>query len=202
MQIDYAVTRIVEFGNGVEHDCAVPDSCVLVSVYPHGFKGRAVSTLQFRPGPAVSAWPHAGLAEGQQIQVKGYGYGAGASVGIEQCPTGATAQDQCDGRTAQSLSADDAGSFTRQMTVHRVITDAHGVVTDSAVPGSCVVASVSIHGFADRASDGLAVRRPSASARASNLECQRGAISADADGEPSVRERRASGVTGSTPLRQ
>ena len=135
----------------------MPDSCLLVSVYPHGFKGRAVSTLQFRPGPAVSAWPHAGLAEGQQIQVKGYGYGAGASVGIEQCPTGATAEDQCDGRTAQRPLADDAGSFTRQMTVHRVITDAHGVVTDCAVPGELLVVSETIHGFADRASDGLQI---------------------------------------------
>jgi hypothetical protein len=157
-QIQYDVTRILEFGNGVEHDCAVPDSCFLVSVYPHGFQGRAVSPLQFRPGPAVSVWPDTNLTDGQQVQVKGYGYAPNASVGIEQCRTGAAGQDQCDGRTAQSFSTDANGNFTRQMTVHKVIQDAHGVVTDCSVPDSCVVVSVYVHGFQGLATDGLHFR--------------------------------------------
>jgi hypothetical protein len=154
-RLGYDVTRILEFGNGVEHDCAVPGSCFLVSVYLHGFQGRAATPLQFRPGPAVSAWPDTALADGQQVQVKGYGYGAGASLGILQCPAGATAPDQCDGRTAQSFSAGADGGFTRQLTVYATLEDAHGVVTDCSAAGRCEVVSVSIHGFQEKASDAL-----------------------------------------------
>lgn len=154
-QIQYDVTRILEFGNGEEHDCAIPDSCFLVSVYIHGFQGRAAAPLQFRDGPAVSAWPDTNLTDQQQIQVNGYGYGPGSSLGIVQCPTGATSIDRCDGRTADSFSADAEGNYTRQMNVYKVLEDAHGDVTDCAIPDSCVVASVYIHGFQGLATDGL-----------------------------------------------
>jgi hypothetical protein len=154
-QRGYTVTRILEFGNGVEHDCAVPDSCFLVSVYIHGFQGRAAAPLHFAADYAVSAWPDTNLTDGQEIQVKGYGYGAHSSVGVIQCPTGADAIDECDGRTADSFSADADGSFTRRMAVQRVVVDAHGVETDCAVPGSCVVAGMYVHGFQGLATDDL-----------------------------------------------
>lgn len=154
-EISYNVTRILRFGNGREHDCAVPDSCYLVSVYPHGFYGRAAAPLHFSPGQAVSAWPNAKLTDQQEIQVKGYGYGAHASVGIVQCPKVDPRIDRCDGRTADSFSADADGNFTRQMTVYEVIEDAHGVKTDCRVPDSCVVAAVWVHGFQGLATDDL-----------------------------------------------
>jgi hypothetical protein len=154
-ELQYDVTRILEFGNGVEHDCAVPDSCFLVSVYIHGFQGRATAPLQFRPEPAVSAWPDTNLTDGRQIQINGYGYAANSSLGIVQCPTGAASIDRCDGRTADSFSADHQGNYTRQMTVHKLIEDAHGVETDCSLPDACVVASVYIHGFQGLATDTL-----------------------------------------------
>jgi Neocarzinostatin family len=154
-QFPYEVTRILEFGNGVEHDCAVPDSCFLVSVYIHGFQGRAAAPLQFRSEPAVSAWPDTNLADGQDIQISGYGYAPSSSLGIVQCPTGAESIDRCDGRTADSFSADHLGNYVRRMVVYKVIQDAHGVVTDCSVPDACVVASVYIHGFQGLATDGL-----------------------------------------------
>jgi Neocarzinostatin family len=151
----HPMTRILEFGNGVEHDCAIPDSCFLVSVYIHGFQGRAAAPLHFAADYAVSAWPDTNLTDGQEIQVKGYGYGAHSSVGVIQCPTGADAIDECDGRTADSFSADADGSFTRRMAVRRVAVDAHGVETDCAVPGACVVAGMYVHGFQGLATDDL-----------------------------------------------
>lgn len=154
-EIQRNVSRILEFGNGEEHDCAIPDSCFLVSVYVHGFQGRAAAPLQFRSEPAVSAWPDTNLTDEQEIQIKGYGYGPGSSLGAVQCPTGATSIDRCDGRTAASFSADADGNYTRQMTVYKVIEDAHGVETDCSVLDSCVVASVYVHGFAGLATHGL-----------------------------------------------
>jgi hypothetical protein len=154
-QLQYDVTRILEFGNGVEHDCAIPDSCFLVSVYIHGFQGRAATPLHFAPGEAVSAWPDTNLTDGQGIQVNGYGYAPNAPVGLVQCPARAESIDQCDGRTADSFSADAEGNFTRPMTVLKVIRDAHGVETDCAVPDSCVVASMYPHGFQGLATDVL-----------------------------------------------
>jgi Neocarzinostatin family len=154
-ELQYDVTRILEFGNGVEHDCAIPDSCFVVSVYVHGFQGRAAAPLQFRAEPAVSAWPDTNLTDGQDIQISGYGYAPNSSLGIVQCPTGATSIDRCDGRTADSFSADAAGNYVRRMVVYKQIQDAHGVVTDCSVADACVVASVYVHGFQGLATDGL-----------------------------------------------
>jgi hypothetical protein len=103
------------------------------------------------PEPTVSVSPATGLSDGQTVTVTGRGYSATASVGILQCPTDATAPDQCDGRTADSFSTDAAGRFTRRLDVRRAITDAHDVVTDCAVPDACAVISVYVHGFQGRA---------------------------------------------------
>ena len=101
-----------------------------------------------RPGPAVSVSPSTGLVDRQEVTVRGTGYAPGGSVGILQCRAGATSIDQCDGRTADSFSADASGAYTRRMTVYAVVEDAHGQVTDcAAAPGACIVASVYVHGF-------------------------------------------------------
>ena len=109
------------------------------------------------PTPSVSVTPDTGLADGQSVTVTGSGYGANASVGIVQCPAGATSIDLCDGRTADSFSADASGGYTRQATVYEVITDAHGTVTDcGSAAGACVIASVYVHGFQGLATAPLA----------------------------------------------
>jgi hypothetical protein len=109
------------------------------------------------PAPAVSVSPSTGLSDGQTVTVTGSGYSANSTVGIVQCPAGATSQDVCDGRTAQSFSADANGRYVKSATVYEVITDAHGTVTDcGAAPGTCVVASVYIHGFQGLATAPLA----------------------------------------------
>lgn len=109
------------------------------------------------PTPAVSVSPSSGLSDGQTVTVRGSGYGANASLGMVQCPAGATSQDVCDGRTAQSFSADGNGRYVKTATVYEVITDAHGTVTDcGAAPGTCVIASVYIHGFQGLATAPLA----------------------------------------------
>ena len=113
--------------------------------------GAVTALSACTPGPAVSASPATGLADGQTVTVSGSGYSAAATVGLVQCPTDATSQDRCDGRSATSFSTDAAGRFTRQFVVHRVITDAHGVVTDCGVAGACAVIGVYVHGFQGRA---------------------------------------------------
>jgi hypothetical protein len=108
-------------------------------------------------GPSVTVSPATGLTDEQEVTVRGSGYSAGASVGILQCPAGATSPDVCDGRTADSFSTDGSGRYTRTMTVYAVIEDAHGVETDCAAePGACIVASVYIHGFQGLATADLA----------------------------------------------
>lgn len=116
-------------------------------------------------GPAVSVSPDGDLLDGQQVAVRGGGYGAGADIGVVQCPAGADSIDDCDGDTAETLSADGEGHFDTAIFVKRVITDAHGVRTDCTA-GGCVVASTYIHGFHGLATapltfsgrDGLSVR--------------------------------------------
>jgi hypothetical protein len=99
-------------------------------------------------GPHVSVTPNTGLVDGQTVTVRGSGYAPGSSLGIVQCPTGADSIDDCDGRTAHSFSADAAGNYVQSLTVLRVIRRSSiGEETDCAVPGSCIVASVYIHGF-------------------------------------------------------
>lgn len=108
------------------------------------------------PVPTVAVSPATGLTDGQTVTVTGSGYSASAPVGILQCPADATSPDRCDGRTADSFSTDAAGRFTRSAVVHRVITDAHGVVTDCGTAGACAVLSVYVHGFQGRAAAPLA----------------------------------------------
>jgi hypothetical protein len=99
-------------------------------------------------GPHVSVTPNTDLVDGQTVTVRGSGYSPSSSLGIVQCPTGADSLDDCDGRTAHSFSADAAGNYVQPLTVQRVIRrSSAGEATDCAVPGSCIVASVYIHGF-------------------------------------------------------
>ena len=119
--------------------------------------GAACAPPTPTPAPSVTVSPGTGLVDGQQVTVSGSGYNGDASVGLVQCPAGATSQDLCDGRTATSFSADAHGRFVRRLAVVDVLTDAHGTVTDcGAAPGACVVAGVYIHGFAGLATAPLA----------------------------------------------
>lgn len=100
------------------------------------------------PEPAVSVSPDTGLVDGQQVTVIGTGYGNRGTVGVVQCRADAVAIDECDGRTASTLSTDDRGVFVHEMAVLAVVRDAHGVVTDCrSEPGACVVISSWVHGF-------------------------------------------------------
>jgi len=99
-------------------------------------------------GPAVSVTPSTGLVDGQVVTANGSGYTAESSLGMIQCVAGADSIDDCDGLTATSFSADAQGRFRKPITVRRVITHNVGQTTDcAAAPGTCVVASVYIHGF-------------------------------------------------------
>jgi hypothetical protein len=99
-------------------------------------------------GPAVTVTPNTSLVDGQVVTAKGRGYTPSSSLGMIQCVAGADSIDDCDGRTATSFSADAQGGFERPFTIRRVITHNSGQQTDCAAqPGTCVVASVYIHGF-------------------------------------------------------
>jgi hypothetical protein len=99
-------------------------------------------------GPAVSVTPSTGLADGQVVTAKGSGYTANSSLGMIQCVAGADSIDDCDGSTAMSFSADAQGGFRKPFAVKQVISHNVGQTTDCATaPGTCVVASVYIHGF-------------------------------------------------------
>jgi hypothetical protein len=100
------------------------------------------------PVPAVRVSPSTGLADGQVVTAHGSGYTANSSLGMIQCVAGADSIDDCDGATATSFSADAHGRFRKPITVRRVISHNVGQTTDcAAAPGTCVVASVYIHGF-------------------------------------------------------
>jgi hypothetical protein len=100
------------------------------------------------PVPAVRVSPSTGLADGQVVTAHGSGYTANSSLGMIQCVAGADSIDDCDGLTATSFSADAQGGFQKSFTVRRVIEHNVGQTTDCATaPGTCVVASVYIHGF-------------------------------------------------------
>jgi hypothetical protein len=66
---------------------------------------------------------------------------------VIQRPTDADSIDDCDSRTAHTLSTDGHGHFSTKMFVSRVITDGHAQETDCRVADSYVVASVYIHRF-------------------------------------------------------
>jgi Neocarzinostatin family len=97
-------------------------------------------------GPHVTVTPATDLVDGQTVTVRGSGYSPNSSLGIVQCVAGADSIDDCDGRTAHSFSADQAGNYRQSLTVHRVIRH-NGTETDCTAPDSCIVASVYIHGF-------------------------------------------------------
>ena len=99
------------------------------------------------PAPAVSVTPDSGLHDGQEVAIRGGGYSANSTVGVVECPTAADSLDDCDSRTAHTLSTDGDGHFSTTMVVAGVITDGHAQDTDCRVAGSCVVASVYVHGF-------------------------------------------------------
>jgi hypothetical protein len=109
------------------------------------------------PAPSVGASPRTGLVDGQEVVVSGGGYAANATIGVVQCPAGADSIDDCDGRTARTLSTDADGHFRTTVTVHRVLNDGHDVDLDCAeAPGRCEIVSVYVHGFAEPATAPLA----------------------------------------------
>jgi hypothetical protein len=105
--------------------------------------------------PAVSVTPNTGLVDGQEVAINGGGYSANSTVGVVQCPAAADSLDDCDSRTAHTLSTDANGHFRTTMVVRRTITDAHSQQIDCGVAGACVVASVFVHGFQDLATASL-----------------------------------------------
>jgi hypothetical protein len=110
--------------------------------------------------PTVTATPASDLLDGQEIRVRGGGYSANATIGVVQCPAAADSLDDCDNDTAKTLSTDANGHFSTTMSVKRTIVDGHSVSTDcGASPGACVVVSVYVHGFADKAAAPLSFAR-------------------------------------------
>lgn len=131
----FVKARIVD-GHEQQTDCTVAGSCVIVSVYVHGFQGLATAPLQFRSGgyPGVGVDPSRDLVDGQTVRVTGRGTG---SAKVAQCPHGAVDIWHCDPRTKQFPSPDVNGYWAADVTVYEVITDEYGTVTDCRVPGSC-----------------------------------------------------------------
>lgn len=113
-----------------------------------GAVAALVALVGCHPAPSVRADPSTDLVDGQRITVSGGGYSANATIGVVQCVAGADSIDDCDSRTAHTLSTDAGGHFSTTMDVQRVHNDGHDVDVDCAEePGRCVVASVYVHGF-------------------------------------------------------
>jgi hypothetical protein len=96
--------------------------------------------------PKLSATPHSGLLDGQNIKVTGSGFAPGGFVLLLECQTGATDESGCDFDVAGGAGQPDAsGAFTTTVTVSRLI-EPDATVIDCATPGACVLAAISDDG--------------------------------------------------------
>jgi Neocarzinostatin family len=85
------------------------------------------------PPPTISVLPTTTLEDGSVVTVTGRDFPAGAAVTVAQCVADATTTvASCDDRPPVTTSADAAGAFVVELTIHRGITTPDGVVTDCA----------------------------------------------------------------------
>jgi hypothetical protein len=138
-------------------DCgAAPGTCVVgfMSGDPRSTFTPVSFDLVFDPAlrPRIEVTPSTGLADGQQIEVRGFNIGAG-SVSFAEC-----LGDQWGSCAYASATAGADGNFVATYSVQRVLYRSyHGTLEEAGecgVDGGCVItAFVTPAGFEDRASN-------------------------------------------------
>jgi Neocarzinostatin family len=134
-------------GSGDVVDCrAVAGACSLVVAYDwHSSWVEAPLTFASgeTPPPTITVRPAANIDDGDVVTVSGTGFAASGSISLTQClHNRPLASDWCDARTPVTATADAAGAFSAQVTVHRGITLPSGEVHDCA-PSNCLIAATS-----------------------------------------------------------
>ena len=130
-----SVERILQPMTGAQPvDCAAAAGACAVSVFD--MSSTVIDALvafadPSIPRPAISVSPASDLEEGDVVTVTGSGFPAGAAVTVAQCVANRPATaDWCDDRPPVIASADAAGAFVLEVTIHRGITTPSGLVTD------------------------------------------------------------------------
>jgi Neocarzinostatin family len=122
-------------GTGTVHCSAAPGACAIPAFDLASTVVDALITFgdPSVPQPALSVSPATDLADGDVVTVTGTRFPAGASVTVAQCVTNRpAATDWCDDQQPVTVSADAAGAFVVEFTVHRGITIPSGSVIDCA----------------------------------------------------------------------
>ncbi|HEX6568528.1 MAG TPA: neocarzinostatin apoprotein domain-containing protein [Acidimicrobiales bacterium] len=124
-------------------DCAAAaGACTLTAAY-NGLFSTVEVPLAFAdpsaPAPTVSVSHATGLEDGDVVTVTGAGFPAGAGVAVTLCAANRPASAEwCDIRPPVTTTADAAGAFAGEVTIHRAITLPSGGVVD-CVGSGCVV---------------------------------------------------------------
>jgi hypothetical protein len=96
----------------------------VASCSPPAGAGPAVPVAQASPPctPTLTAKPHSGLRDGQNIKVTGSGFSPNDFVELIECQTGTTdVQTGCDFETGGAGDADPTGAFSTTVQVTRLI---------------------------------------------------------------------------------
>jgi hypothetical protein len=91
--------------------------------------------------PKLTAKPHSGLRNGQNIKVTGSGFASDDFVTLIECQSGATGECDFNG-SESSVQTDASGAFTTTVPVSRLI-EPETTIVDCATPGACVLAAFS-----------------------------------------------------------
>jgi len=87
-------------------------------------------------GPIVSATPHRGLADGQQVMVSASGFAPDTFMAVVECPTSTVSPEACDLNTVSFTDTDGSGAYADfPFTVSRILSDG----TDCALNGGCYI---------------------------------------------------------------
>ena len=140
---DYAVSAVIDTGNGGPIDCREDGACVLAvsSGYSTSPAKSSVVPLSFDPGTelmvgTITVTPDTDLVDGQTVGVAGTGFRAGSGVSFYVCasdPPGESCQ-----WTPNFAIADDAGAFDTDVVVSAVVPADNGEV-DCRTPETCVL---------------------------------------------------------------
>jgi LPXTG-motif cell wall-anchored protein len=152
----FTVHRILHTANGTVDCASAPETCNLgAGTVTQPSAERAGAPITFDPNaplpppPTLEVNPTIGLHDGASIAVSGSDYLPSAQVAIVQCSVPASAST-C--QTLSLLPADATGSFTTQVTVHRIVATPPFGATDCAdAPGRCQLTAVSLPDYYDYA---------------------------------------------------
>ena len=142
----YAFTpRRIIFAGGANHDCAV-EACVIgAGEFTDQFFSSTLG-IQFDPNvpppppPTITVTPSQGLQDGQVVTVSGVGFPPNQGVSVVQCgnpPENSGAN--CDLQNLGGVQVGADGTFSHQLTVHRMLKVQNNVTIDCTGSAVCSI---------------------------------------------------------------